>query len=167
MTPTDKALTFTQIHPFQCGHSSLFAIKKYHYYFLSYWQVEDENVVNVGINSFFKHQKIKKSFLHWGSIWWLLHRSDSNQGSDYTAIFFSLIFGLGGQNFKIWSHHSVGNSCFHLNQDMDVDTVSLVTWTFNITLWQCRKNFLLQKSTTGGNLLVIQKPLMTTLVFLC
>ena len=31
----------------------------------------------------------------------LTHRSDSSQGSDYIAIFISLISALGGQNFKI------------------------------------------------------------------
>ena len=43
------------------------------------------------------------------------HRSDSNQGSDYIVVFVSLISGSGGENVKIWSHHSVGNSYFHLN----------------------------------------------------
>ena len=57
------------------------------------------------------------------------HRLDSNQGSDYIVIFISLIPGSGGQNSKIWSHHSVENSCFHLNKDIDLDAdiVSLVT----------------------------------------
>ena len=29
---------------------------------------------------------------------------------------------------------------FNLSQNIDVDTVSLVTLTFKKTLWQCRKN---------------------------
>ena len=46
---------------------------------------------------------------------WCSHRSDSNQGSEYFVVFVSLISGSGGENFKIWSHRSVENSCFHLN----------------------------------------------------
>ena len=37
--------------------------------------------------------------------------------------------------------NSLRNSCFHLNQDMDVDTLPFIIWTFKITLLQCRKNF--------------------------
>ena len=59
--------------------------------------------------------------LHMFLILTIQHRSDSSQGSDYIAIFVSLISSSGGQNFKIWRYHLVGNSCFHLKQDIHVD----------------------------------------------
>ena len=41
------------------------------------------------------------------------------------------------QNLK----SSLGDSCFHINQEMGVDNVPLVTWTLKVTLWQWRKTF--------------------------
>ena len=48
----------------------------------------------------------------------LPHRADSNQGSDYIAIFYFFNFWFRRKNVKIWSHHLVGNLRFHLNQNV-------------------------------------------------
>ena len=47
-----------------------------------------------------------------------IHRSDSNQGSDYIANFLSLISGFSGQHLKI-----VENSYFYATDNLDFDHI--------------------------------------------
>ena len=58
----------------------------------------------------------------------IAYRSDWNQGSDYIAVFVSLTFGLRGKNKKSKITILWRINFFHLNQDVDANSIQQVTW---------------------------------------
>ena len=53
----------------------------------------------------------------------LTHSMDSIQGSDYIAIFISLISLFSGQNLEVSNVHSLGNSYFCPTADFNLDNI--------------------------------------------
>ena len=60
------------------------------------------------------------------------HKSGSNQGSEYIAIFHSSISSSLGQHLKTYTVQSVRNSNFHPTEDVDANYVQEESQTLKI-----------------------------------